>query len=125
MVQNQAMLLALDYLKQITSFLSGSSMSLRNEIISFISIIAYTIHSLNREVQQLPMLQKDNSDPHNCEFEPLSNAANGEEVDPIELTNSLAKAIKITQEKLNSSGQLDEILSEERLALLADSEKPR
>ena len=79
-------------------------MSLRNEIISFISIIAYTIHSLNREVQQLPMLQKDNSDPHNCEFEPLSNAANGEEVDPIELKNSLAKAIKITQEKLNSSG---------------------
>ena len=125
MVQNQAMLLALDYLKQITSFLNGSSMSLRNEIISFISIIAYTIQSLNREVQQLPMLQKDSSDPHNCEFEPLSNAANGEEVDPIELKNSLAKAIKITQEKLNSSGQLDEILSEERLALLADSEKPR
>jgi outer membrane murein-binding lipoprotein Lpp len=118
--QNQALLLALDYLKQITSFLSGSSMSLKNEMVSFISIIAYTIHSLNREVQRLPMLQKDNGDLHNCQFAPLNNAATGEEVDPIELKNSLAKAIKVTRGKLNSSGKLDEILSEARLALLAD-----
>ena len=118
--QNQALLLALDYLKQITSFLSGSSTSLKNEMVSFISIIAYTIHSLNREVQRLPMLQKDNGNPHNCQFAPLNNAATGEDVDPIELKNSLAKAIKVTRGKLNSSGKLEEILSEARLALLAD-----
>ena len=118
--QNQALLLALDYLKQITSFLSGSSMSLRNEMVSIISIIAYTIHSLNREVQRRPMLQQDNGDPHNFQFAPLNNAANGEEVDLIELKNSLAKAIMVRQRKLNSSGKLDEILSDARLALSAD-----
>ena len=118
--QNQSMLLALDYLKQITSFLSGSSMSLKSEMVSFISIISYTIHSLNWEVQRLPMLQENNGDPHNCQFSPLNNAATGEEVNPKELKNSLAKAIKVTQGKLNSSGKLDEILSEARLALLAD-----
>jgi hypothetical protein len=66
------------------------------------------------------MLQKDNGNPHNCQFAPLNNAATSEEVDPIELKNSLAKAIKVIQGKLNSSGKLDEILSEARLALLAD-----
>ena len=89
-------------------------------MVSFISIIAYTIHSLNREVQRPPMLQQDNGDPHKFQFAPLNNAANGEEVDLIELKNSLAKAIMVTQRKLNSSGKLDEILSEARLALSAD-----
>ena len=121
--QNQTMLLTLHYSEQISIFLRGSSVSLKNEMASLISIIAYIIHTLNREVQSLPMLQRDSSDPHESEFVPLLKAAKGEEVDSIELKNSLAKAIKVAQERLNSSSsssKLNEILSKGRLALLQD-----
>ena len=49
----------LQHSKQVVGFLSGSSMSLRNEIVGLISILAYRLHSLNMEAERLIKLQDD------------------------------------------------------------------
>jgi hypothetical protein len=90
-------------------------------LISLYLIITYILYSLNGEVQSLPDLDKDNSHPYDSQLAPLIKATRGEKVDLTELKNSLATAIKVTQDKLNSSGNFDEILSKARLALLNDS----
>lgn len=119
--QIRTTLLALHYLEQLASFYRGSSVSLRSEIASLISTIAYIVHILRSETQTPPMLREDNSELPDSQFAPLEKATKGEEVNVKELKNSLAKAIETTQDKLNSSGKLDKILSDARLVLLEDS----
>lgn len=56
--QNQTMFFTLQNLKQLVSFFSGSSVSLSNQIIGLVSIMAYTIYLLNIEVERLQKSQK-------------------------------------------------------------------
>jgi hypothetical protein len=118
--QIQTILLTLHGLEQLASFYMGTSLSLKSEIASLISIIAYIVHALNSEVQRPPILQEDNSKPQDNRFVPLIMAAKDEEIDLAKLKSSLAEAIRVTQDKLGS-GKLDEILSKGRLALLDNS----
>lgn len=116
--QIKAMSLALQNLKQIASFFSGSSMSMRNEIIGLISIISYITYSMNIGAQRIQNVQYDN-DPVEREFAPLAMAAKAEvEVDLTNLKFALKKAIDVTQKKLDvSDSKLDEVLSTARLLL--------
>jgi hypothetical protein len=122
--QTHTTLLALRCLEQLASFYRGYSVSLRSEIASLISTIAYIVHMLRSETQTTSMLREDNSEPLDTQFAPLEKATKGEEVNVKELKNSLAKAIESTQDKLNCTGELDKILSNARLVLLEDSFQP-
>lgn len=116
--QIRAMSLALQNLKQIASFFSGSSMSMRNEIIGLVSIISYITYSMNIGAQRIQNVRYEN-DPVEREFAPLAMAAKGEvEVDLTNLKFALKKAIDVTQKKLEvSDSKLDEVLSMARLLL--------
>jgi hypothetical protein len=113
------MSLALQNLKQIASFFSGSSISMRNEIIGLISIISYITYSMNIGAQKIQNVQHDPNDLLETDFAPLAMAAKGEvEVDLINLKFALKKAIDVTQKRLAPSDiKLDEVLSTARLLL--------
>lgn len=117
--QNKATSLALQNLKQIVSFFSGSSMSMRNEIIALASIISYITYSMNTGVQRVQDIQFDINDSVESDFAPLAMAVKGEvEVDMTKLKMALKKAIDVIQKKLDvSDGKLDEALSTARLLL--------
>jgi FtsZ-binding cell division protein ZapB len=119
--QNQRMFSTLQYLKQLTSFFSGSSLSLGNEITGLISIMAYTIYLLNVEVERLQKLQEDGSNPPpDNEFVPLTMAVKGEVIDLPKLKTALIKAIEVMLEKLKGRDRMmtTEILSKARLVLM-------
>jgi uncharacterized coiled-coil DUF342 family protein len=119
--QNQRMFSTLQYLKQLTSFFSGSSLSLGNEITGLISIMAYTIYLLNVEVERLQKLQEDGSNPPpDNEFVPLTMAVKGEVIDLPKLKTALIKAIEVMLEKLKGRDRMmtTEILSKARLILI-------
>ena len=98
--QNRAVTIALLQLKQIASFFSGSSTSLRNELVGLISIITYMIYSLNLGTQQ-QNIQNDINTPTGNDFAPLIIAARGGAgVDLTKLKISLKKAIEVTQKNL-------------------------
>jgi uncharacterized coiled-coil DUF342 family protein len=113
--QNQRIFSALQDSKQLVSFFSGSSVSLRHEITGLISIMAYTIYLLNIEVQRLQNLQNS---PLDSEFMPLAMAARGEAVDLEKLKVAVLRSIEFMLERLNDNSKLKEILSNGRLALL-------
>ena len=113
--QNQRIFSALQDSKQLVSFFSGSSVSLRHEITGLISIMAYTIYLLNIEVQRLQNLQNS---PLDSEFMPLAMAARGEAVDLGKLKVAVLRSIEVMLERLNDNSKLKEILSNGRLALL-------
>src|SRR5215207_6195883 len=56
-MQNQRMFSTLIYSKQMVSFFSGSSVSLRNEIVGLISIVVCMMHLQNMEAEILKKLQ--------------------------------------------------------------------
>jgi predicted transcriptional regulator len=117
--QNRAMSLALQNLKQIASFFSGSSMSMRNEIIGLVSIISYITYSMNLGAQRIQSAEHNSNDLAESDFAPLAMAAKGEvEVDLTKLKFALKKAIDVIQKKLDASdSKLDEVLSMARLLL--------
>jgi len=119
-MQNQRMFSTLLYSKQMVSFFSGSSVSLKNEIVGLISIIAYMMYLLDVESKGLQKLQDNIGSHPDSEFIPLTMAARGEVVDLQKLKVALVKAIEVTLEKLNSNSKLNEILSKGRLALLGE-----
>jgi len=119
--QNQRAFSTLQYSKQLIALFSGSSVSLRNEILGLISIIVYVVYLLHVESKGLQKLQDDivSSHPDN-EFILLTMAAKGEVVDLQKLKIALVKAIEVTLEKLNSNSKLNEILSKGRHELLGE-----
>jgi hypothetical protein len=119
--QNRAVTIALLQLKQIASFFSGSSTSLRNELVGLISIITYMIYSLNLGTQQ-ENVQNDINTPTGNDFAPLVIAARGGAgLDLTKLKISLKKAIEVTQKNLAiDDSKLNEKLSEARLALSSE-----
>ena len=73
----------------------------------------FTIYYLlNLQAQQLQKLNYPET------FTDLIRAAKGEDVPVTQLKISIAKAIEITMEKLNSNGRLSEVLSEARSELM-------
>lgn len=123
--QNRAVTIALLQLKQIAIFFSGSSTSLRNELVGLISIITYMIYSLNLGTQQ-KNVQNDINTPTGNDFAPLVIAARGGAgVDLTKLKISLKKAIEVTQKNLAiDDSKLNEKLSEARLALSSEQVLP-
>jgi FtsZ-binding cell division protein ZapB len=120
--QNQTMFFTLQNLKQLIGFFSGSSVSLSSQIISLVSIMAYTIYLLNIEVERLQKSQDDSSNhPPSCEdeFVSLTMAARGDDVELPKLKVAVIKAIELTLEKLKGKDKemTTEILSRARLAL--------
>jgi hypothetical protein len=100
---------------------SGSSVSLRNEILGLISIVAYIVYLLHVESKGLQKLQDNIVSSHpNSEFILLTMAAKGEAVDLQKLKIALVKAIEVTLDKLNGNSKLNEILSKARLELLGE-----
>jgi len=118
--QNEAIFSALQYSKQLVSFFSGSCVSLRNEILGLISIVAYLTSLLNMESERLQKVQGHISHPPDSEFLPLIMAAKGEDVDSQKIKIALVKAIEVTLKRLSGNNKLNEILSKGRLALLDD-----
>jgi predicted acyltransferase (DUF342 family) len=110
---------ALQNLKQIASFFSGSSISMRNEIIGLVSIISYMTYSMNIGAQRIQNVQYDPNDLRESDFAPLAIATKGEvEMDLTYLKPALKKAIDVIQKKLDASdSKLDEVLSTARLLL--------
>ena len=104
----------------MVSFFSGSSVSLKNEIVGLISVIAYMMYLLDVESKGLQKLQDNIGSHSDSEFIPLTMAARGEVVDLQKLKVALVKAIEATLQKLNSNSKLNEILSKGRLALLGE-----
>jgi hypothetical protein len=123
-IHNQKMFATLLYSKQIVDFLSGSAVSLWNEITGLLSIIANIMYSLN--IIQFEGVQKKSEDNNNClgnEFAPLIRAARGEPVEISKLKFAVVKAIEVMLEKLNSGDdKVTDILSKTRLALIAEQE---
>jgi seryl-tRNA synthetase len=120
--QNQTMFFTLQNLKQLIGFFSGSFVSLSSQIISLVSIMAYTIYLLNIEVERLQKSQDDSSNhPPSCEdeFVSLTMAARGDDVELPKLKVAVIKAIELTLEKLKGKDKemTTEILSRARLAL--------
>src|SRR5215207_8400514 len=97
-MQNQRMFSTLLYSKQMVSFFSGSSVSLKNEIVGLISIIAYMMYLLDVESKGLQKLQDNIGSHPDSEFIPLTMAARGEVVDLQKLKIALVKAIEVTLE---------------------------
>jgi hypothetical protein len=116
--QNQRIFSTLQHSKHIASFFSGTSMSLRNEIIDLVSIMACTIYLLNMQVESLQKSQGSGSHPLDSEFMPLATAARGEAVDLGKLKIAVTKSIEVMLERLNENSKLKEILANGRLALL-------
>ena len=112
--QNQRIFTTLQDSKQLIGFFSGSSASLRNEIIGLVSIMAYTTYLLNIEVQRLQNLQNSGGHPLDSEFMPLAIPARGEDVDLGKLKVAVIKSIEVMLERLNDNSKL----SNGRLALL-------
>jgi hypothetical protein len=104
----------------MVSFFSGSSVSLKNEIVGLISIIAYMMYLLDVESKGLQKLQDNIGSHPDSEFIPLTMAARGEVVDLQKLKVALVKTIEVTLEKLNGNSELNEILSKARLELLGE-----
>jgi cell division protein FtsB len=119
--ENQTISSTLTYSKQMVSFLSGSAMSLKNEIAGMVTTIAYMMHLLYLEIEQQKQKQKlsyDDTSTDN-EFLPLTKANRGEIVDLPKLKIAVTKAIEIMLTRLNdSNGRLKEVLSKARLSLL-------
>jgi outer membrane murein-binding lipoprotein Lpp len=115
--QNQRMFSTLQYSKQLVSFFSGSSASLRNEIAGLISIMVYTIYLLNIEAERLEKLRGRGNRPPDSEFMPLALAARGENVDLGKLKVAVTRSIEVMLERLNNNSELKKILSNGRLAL--------
>ncbi|HEU4822454.1 MAG TPA: hypothetical protein VFS97_03430 [Nitrososphaeraceae archaeon] len=118
--QNQTMFFTLQNLKQLVSFFSGSSVSLSNQTIGLVSIMAYTIYLLNIEVERLQKSQDDSSNPlPDDEFVSLTKAARGDVVALPKLKVAVIEAIELTLEKLKDKDNkmTTEILSKARLAL--------
>jgi hypothetical protein len=120
--QNQTMFFTLRNLKQLVDFFSGSSVSLSNQIISLISIMAYTIYLLKIEVERLQKSQDDISNHPSSpddELVSLTMAARGDDVELPKLKVAVIKAIKLMLEKLKGKDKemTTEILSKARLAL--------
>lgn len=119
--QNQTMFFTLQNLKQLVSFFSGSSVSLSNQIIGLVSIMAYTIYLLNIEVERLQKSQDDSSNHPlpDDEFVSLTMAARGDVVALPKLKVAVIKAIELTLEKLKDKDKkmTTEILSKALLAL--------
>ena len=119
--QNRAVTIALLQLKQIASFFSGSSTSLKNGLIGLISIITCMTYSLNLVTQQRNV-QNDKNAPTDIDFAPLVIAAKGEPgVDLRKLKVSLKKAIEVTQKNLDiDDSKLNEKLTKARLLLSSE-----
>ena len=120
-IQYQKMSSILQNLGYMVSFFSGSSLSIRNEIMGLMSTVAYTMYSFNDEKIRLQKLQKlpdRDSLPLDSEFMSLAMAARGEVVDLKKLKVALIKSIEVLQERLNSNTKLKEMLYSVRLALL-------
>lgn len=115
--QNQRMFSTLQYSKQLVSFFSGSSASLRNEITGLISMMVYTIYLLNIEAERLEKLRGRGNRPPDSEFMPLALAARGENVDLGKLKVAVTRSIEVMLERLNNNSELKKILSNGRLAL--------
>jgi cell division protein FtsB len=120
--ENQTISSTLTYSKQMVSFLSGSAMSLKNEIAGMVTTIAYMMHLLYLEIEQQKQKQKlsyDDDTSTDNEFLPLTLANRGEIVDLPKLKIAVTKAIEIMLTRLNdSNGRLKEVLSKARLSLL-------
>ena len=119
--ENQTISSTLTYSKQMVSFLSGSAMSLKNEIAGMVTTIAYMMHLLYLEIEQQKQKQKlsyDDTSTDN-EFLPLTKANRDEIVDLPKLKITVTKAMEIMLTRLNdSNGRLKEVLSKARLSLL-------
>ena len=101
------------YTIQLVSSYHGSVHLLRNKINGLLSIAVFTIYYLlNLQAHQLQKLNYPEI------FTDLIRAAKGEDVPVTQLKISIAKAIEITMEKLNSNGRLSEVLSEARSELM-------
>jgi cell division protein FtsB len=120
--ENQTISSTLTYSKQMVSFLSGSAMSLKNEIAGMVTTIAYMMHLLYLEIEQQKQKQKlsyDDDTSTDNEFLPLTKANRGEIIDLPKLKIAVTKAIEIMLTGLNdSNGRLKEVLSKARLSLL-------
>jgi hypothetical protein len=119
--QNQTISFTLAYSKQMVSFLSGSAISLRNEIVGMVTSIAYMMHLLNLGVERLQQQQKLTYNDTNTdnEFLPLTKVSRGEIVDLPKLKIAVTKAIEIMLTKINDNNiGLKEVLSRARLSLL-------
>ena len=101
------------YTIQLVSSYHGSVHLLRYKINGLLSIAVFTFYNLlNLQAQQLEKLNYPET------FTDLIRAAKGEDVPVTQLKISMAKAIEITMEKLNSNGRLSEVLSEARSELM-------
>jgi hypothetical protein len=101
------------YTIQLVFSYHGSVHLLRNKINGLLSIAMFTIYYLlNLQAQQLQKLNYPET------FTDLIRAAKGEDVPVTRLKISIAKAIEIMMEKLNSNGRLPEVLSEARSELM-------
>jgi prefoldin subunit 5 len=119
---NQKIFSALLYSKQIVNFLSGSAVSLRNEITGLLSIIANIMYLLN--IIQFEGVQKSEDNKHlEDKFVPLIRAARSEPVEISKLKFAVVKAIEVMLEKLNSGNdKVLDILSKARLALINEQQ---
>ena len=117
-IQNQTMFSILQNSGYLVSFFSGSSLSVRNEIMGLMSVMASTMYSLNDAKIRLQKPLHCDSLPLDSEFMSLAMAARGEKVELKKLKVALIKSIEVFQERLNNNSKLKGILLSGRLALL-------